>query len=178
MGRFLACFARFSFSDGLVFRALAILLSSASLFWPAGVPAQSCLVSSIKAGSTHLGSLCCWATSVEAGGQNLLGWVFSSHWVEGRGGQASGTLALQEGQPDCWCPCEVRTEISWSVTKSSRSNRCHDRVRLLLPQPFVNTKKALGQQRPLVLKVWSVNSGVGINQDLVGNAEHCIKHIV
>ena len=39
-------------------------------------------------------------------------------------------------------------------------------------------QKEPGQQRPLVLKVWSVNSGVGINQDLVGNAEHCIKHIV
>ena len=127
MAGFLACFARFSFSDSLAFRALAILLSSASLFCAAGDADQSRLVSSIKTGGTHLRCLCCWATSVGAGGQNPLGWVFSYRWAEGRGRQAPGMLFLQEGQPDGWCCCEVRTEVLLSPADQTAARTGWDR---------------------------------------------------
>lgn len=173
MGRFLACFVRCSFSDSLVFRAFAILLFSLSLFCAAGVPAQSCLVSSIEAGSTHLGSFCCWATSVEAGGQNPLGWVFSSiGWKAGEGRPLGRwpcrKASLTAGALVKWglrspevllSPADqtaARTGWDWTATATFRKH-----------------KKGLRTARPLVLKVWSVNSGVSINQKLVGNAEHC-----
>lgn len=73
--------------------------------------------------------------------------------------QVSGMLSLQEDQSGCWClSCEVKTEIAQRVAKFSGSNYCEDQVSLgWLPQPFLNIKKARGQQRPLVLKVWSLN---------------------
>lgn len=103
MGRFLACFARFSFSDSLVFRAFAILLSSASLFWAAGVPAQSCLVSSIKAGSTHLGGLCClWSQ------EGRIRWAESSHPIGWKAG---------EGRPLGRWPCRKASLTAGALVK-------------------------------------------------------------